>query len=208
MRGEEGEEAFVTYEGPPLAGGEACWWTVRCWDAGGRPGPWAAPERFETGTLDPANRTGERGGAGGKACSDPLLGIEMPDHSGPQSMARGFGEVRIRPPVPGESTRATGSVRTLRGRIAVSWERGEETLTMLVTLPAGVSGRVTVPTLGLPAYRIDENGAPVWRHGSMRAPRPWQVDGVGAATADDAGVTFELSSGDYRFTVSRVEADE
>ena len=208
VRGEEGEEAFVTYEGPPLAGGEACWWTVRCWDAGGRPGPWAAPERFETGTLDPANRTGERGGAGGKACSDPLLGIEMPDHSGPQSMARGFGEVRIRPPVPGESTRATGSVRTLRGRIAVSWERGEETLTMLVTLPAGVSGRVTVPTLGLPAYRIDENGAPVWRHGSMRAPRPWQVDGVGAATADGAGVTFELSSGDYRFTVSRVEADE
>ena len=78
---------------------------------------------------------------------------------------------------------------------------------MKVTLPAGVRGRVTVPTLNLPAFRIDENGAPVWRHGSTRAPRPWQVEGVGAAAADADGVTFELGSGDYSFRVSRLEPD-
>ena len=89
----------------------------------------------------------------------------------------------------------------------MSWERTAETLTLQVTLPAGMRGRVTVPTLGLPAYRIDENGAPVWRHGSTRAPRPWQVEGVGAATEDDDGVTFELGSGDYRFRITALDPD-
>lgn len=80
---------------------------------------------------------------------------------------------------------------------------------MQVTLPPGVGAWVTVPTLGLRAFRIDEHGAPVWRHGSERAPRPWQVEGVGRAIAEGrataeaggGGVTFELGSGDYRFRV-------
>ncbi len=203
----ESGEPDVAYAGRPLANGETCWWTVRCWDAGGRPGPWAAPERFETGLVDPADRTGERFRAGSEASPDPLLGIAVPD-CGSRGAPAGFDEVRIKPRLPGQRTRAEGSIRTARGCIAVSWERTAEAFTLKVTLPAGVNGLVTVPTLGLPAFRIDEHGAPVWRHGSPRAPRPWQVDGVGAATADDAGVTFELSSGDYRFRVSRVEADE
>ena len=203
--GEQAEAAYVLYGGPPLAGGDACWWTVRCWDAGGRPGPWAAPEPVEAGDVDRATRAIESIGAGPEACSDPLLGIEVPGHGGPQ--ARAPGAVRIKPRLPGEATRAAGSVRTVRGRIAVSWERTAETLTLQVTLPAGMRGRVTVPTLGLPAYRIDENGAPVWRHGSTRAPRPWQVEGVGAATEDDDGVTFELGSGDYRFRITALDPD-
>ena len=101
----------------------------------------------------------------------------------------------------------------MRGRVAVSWERTAEAVTPLeafalqVTLPAGTRGRVTVPTLDLPAFRIDEHGAPVWRHGSARAPRPWQVEGVGAATSEDGGVTFELGSGDYRFRVTALDPD-
>ena len=137
-----------------------------------------------------------------------LLGIEGPDYYGPRATAPGFDEVRIRPRLLGELTRAEGSIRTVRGRIAVGWERAEEGLTLKVTLPAGMRGRVTVPTLGLPAYRIDEHGAPVWRHGTTRAPRPWAVDGVGAAVEDADGVTFELGSGDYRFAVNCLEADQ
>ena len=189
---------YVTYGGPPLAGGESCWWTVRCWDAGGRPGPWAAPERFGTGAGESTHSRAE-------TCSDPLLGIEVPEDGGPNATAPR--EVRIRPRVPGEVARAAGSIGTARGRIAVIWERTAEALTLQVTLPAGMPGRVTVPTLGLAAYRIDENGAPVWRHGSTRAPRPWKVEGVGATTADDCGVTFELGSGDYRFRVSPLDPD-
>ena len=95
----------------------------------------------------------------------------------------------------------------MHGRVVASLERTEEALTLQVTLPPGRGGRVTVPTLGLPAYRIDEHGAPVWRHGSTRAPRPWQVEGVGAAIPEDGGVTFELGSGDYRFRVTPLDPD-
>lgn len=189
----------VTYGGQPLAGRESCWWTVRCWDAAGRPGPWAAPERFDTASLGPEDSTGP--GIGTAAS----LGIEVPDPSNPREGAAG--EVRIRPRLPGDLTRTCGAIQTVRGRVAVSWERSAEAFTLQLSLPAGMRGRVTVPTLGLPAYRIDEHGAPVWRHGSTRAPRPWQVEGVGAAAEDDGGVTFELGSGDYRFRVTALDPD-
>ena len=193
-------------EGGSLSGGEACWWTVRCWDAGGRPGPWAAPARLRTDAPHAADRTGRVTGAGPASCSDPLLGIEVPD-DGSRGAPSGLDEVRIKPRPADGLTRADGSIRTARGRVAVSWERTAELFRMRVMLPAGVRGRVTVPTLDLPAYRIDEHGAPVWRHGSTKSPRPWQVDGVGVATADGGGITFELGSGDYRFRVSRLEPD-
>ena len=202
----DGGAAAVTYEGMPLAGGETCWWTVRCWDAGGRPGPWAPPARFQTDALHAEARTGRATRAGPVACSDPLLGIEVPD-DGSRDAPAALDEVRIKPRPADGLTQADGSIWTARGCIAVSWERAAELFRMKVTLPVGVRGRVTVPTLDLPAYRIDEHGAPVWRHGSTKSPRPWQVDGVGVATADGGGITFELGSGDYRFRVSRLEPD-
>ena len=198
------DRPFVTYGGQPLDRGEVCWWTVRCWDAGGRPGPWAEPARLDTATL------GHEDGTGPQAEPDAKLGIEVSDSSEPGVKTA---EVVIRPRPADGMTRAAGSVRTVRGPVAVRWERREEALTMLaafelqVSLPAGMHGRLTVPTLGLPAYRIDEHGAPVWRHGSARAPRPWQVEGVSPATPDDDGVTFELGSGDYRFRVTALDPD-
>ncbi len=187
----------VIYEGRPLDHGEACWWTVRCWDVGGRPGPWAEPERFDIASLGPEDRTGPR------AETDAGLGIEWHHPSNPRAGA----EVRIRPRLTRDLTRASGAVRTVHGRVVASLERTEEALTLQVTLPPGRGGRVTVPTLGLPAYRIDEHGAPVWRHGSTRAPRPWRVEGVNAAIPEDGGVTFEVSSGDYRFRVTPLDPD-
>ncbi len=194
----------VTYGGQPLDRGEVCWWTVRCWDAGGRPGPWAEPERFDTTSRGLEDSTGSG------AEPDARLGIEVPYPAEPLANAA---EVRIRPRLLDGVTRAAGSVRTVRGRVAVSWERAAEAVTTLeafalqVTLPAGTRGRVTVPTLDLPAFRIDEHGAPVWRHGSARVPRPWQVEGVGTAIPEDGGVTFQLGSGDYRFRVTALDPD-
>ena len=189
----------VAYAGQPLRAGEACWWTVRCWDAGGRTGPWAEPERFDTASLGPQGRTGTEAG------SHATLGIEVPDPSNPRAGAAG--EIRIRPRPTGDLTRASRAVRTVHGRVSASLERIEEALALQVTLPAGTRGRVTVPTLDLPAFRIDEHGAPVWRHGSARVPRPWQVEGVGTAIPEDGGVTFQLGSGDYRFRVTALDPD-
>ncbi|MFI7599266.1 family 78 glycoside hydrolase catalytic domain [Actinoplanes sp. NPDC049681] len=39
----------VAYAGPPLAANRTYHWRVRIWDAQGRPSPWSAPARFDTG---------------------------------------------------------------------------------------------------------------------------------------------------------------
>ena len=41
----------VAYQGSPLVSGERCYWKVRCWDRGGRVGPWSRPAWFEIGLL-------------------------------------------------------------------------------------------------------------------------------------------------------------
>ena len=42
----------VRYGGPPLTVNAGYAWTVRTWDAQGRPGPWADAQTFRTGALD------------------------------------------------------------------------------------------------------------------------------------------------------------
>ncbi|WP_275980092.1 alpha-L-rhamnosidase [Couchioplanes caeruleus] len=53
----------VTYGGPALAADRTYHWRVRVWDAQGRPSPWSAPARFDTG-LD-AWQAGFIGAPGG-----------------------------------------------------------------------------------------------------------------------------------------------
>jgi alpha-L-rhamnosidase len=43
----------VSYGGPALASNRTYHWRVRVWDAQGRPSPWSAPARFDTGLLNP-----------------------------------------------------------------------------------------------------------------------------------------------------------
>ncbi|GIF22914.1 alpha-L-rhamnosidase [Actinoplanes tereljensis] len=49
-----GQSVDVPYGGPALAGNRTYHWRVRVWDAQGRPSPWSAPARFDTGLFDPA----------------------------------------------------------------------------------------------------------------------------------------------------------
>ena len=44
----------IAYGGPALASNRTYHWRVRVWDAQGRPGPWSAPARFDTGLFNPA----------------------------------------------------------------------------------------------------------------------------------------------------------
>jgi alpha-L-rhamnosidase len=45
-------QAFIPYAGPALAADSTYHWTVRTWDAGGRPGPESAAGTFDTGLAD------------------------------------------------------------------------------------------------------------------------------------------------------------
>ncbi|GAA3351878.1 family 78 glycoside hydrolase catalytic domain [Amorphoplanes nipponensis] len=49
-----GQSVDVAYGGPALTSNRTYHWRVRVWDAQGRPGPWSAPARFDTGLFDPA----------------------------------------------------------------------------------------------------------------------------------------------------------
>ena len=71
-----------------------------------------------------------------------------------------------------------------------------------VSLPPGVRGSVSVPTLGHAAFRIEEHGSLVWRQdGTAGAAGPWGVTGIAGAAAEAAAVVFEVGSGDYRFVL-------
>ena len=45
------ENAHVVYAGPALASRQRVWWTVRTFDAAGKPSPWATPAFWEMGLL-------------------------------------------------------------------------------------------------------------------------------------------------------------
>ncbi|HEX2532939.1 MAG TPA: family 78 glycoside hydrolase catalytic domain, partial [Chitinophagaceae bacterium] len=49
---------LVTFGGSPLQPFTRYWWSVRLWDAGGRPTPWAPSASFETGMMDRHRWTG------------------------------------------------------------------------------------------------------------------------------------------------------
>jgi len=49
------DSAHVVYAGKPLRSRMRCWWTVRVWDRGGKPGPWSKPASWSMGLMDPAD---------------------------------------------------------------------------------------------------------------------------------------------------------
>ncbi len=67
-----GQQVDVPYAGPALASLTAYTWRVRVWDGQGRPGPWSATQRFETGLRAPA--TEWAGDFIGGAANSPDLG--------------------------------------------------------------------------------------------------------------------------------------
>ena len=100
-------------------------------------------------------------------------------------------------------TRATATLRTVAGRIDVSWERSASgsALSVNATLPIAVHGAaITVPLTPLVAGAdtITEGGVVVWADGAYVAGREGIVSGA-ASTLGHGGVTFEVRSGDYAF---------
>jgi alpha-L-rhamnosidase len=131
-----------------------------------------------------------------------LLGIRGPDYYGPRPLAPGFARVEICPQVVGDLTAAAGTVNTVHGRVAVAWERDGEQLTLEVSVPPGMRGTVSVPTLGRTEFRIEEHGSPVWRQdGAAASPVPWPVAGIAGAALADGAVSFDVGSGDYKFAM-------
>jgi alpha-L-rhamnosidase len=113
---------------------------------------------------------------------ESLLGITLqePDRDG-------LVQALISPPSSGLPA-ARGSVHSIAGPVAVSWQRRPSGLALSASIPPNATARVSVPAAG--AAQVREGGLPV-----HRAP------GVSVAQSAGGRVVLAVGSGSYRFEV-------
>ena len=132
-----------------------------------------------------------------------LAGIR-PDPSKP-----GFGRVTIAPQVVRDLNWASGSVQTLRGKVASAWVRLGNGLRVEVSISTGSEAEIHLPKLpGAGALLVKEAEGVVWKGGEYQAGVPGvrsvhemdvAEDGVGASQS----LIVETGSGDYVFEILR-----
>jgi hypothetical protein len=109
-----------------------------------------------------------------------LAGI-APDPAGP-----GFGRIIVRPDPVGDITWAEAGVNTVRGEVAVRWERGDGRFVLNVTVPANARASIQLPT-DTPDG-VTEGGRSV----------EGRIDITNLGMVNDRPA-FEIGSGVYRF---------
>ena len=82
--------------------------------------------------------------------------------------------------------------------IRSGWKKDGNSLTLEVTIPAGASARVSVPTLGLEDVIVTEGGKTVWKDGGCTSA----VAGITGGAESDDYITFVVGSGTYRFELT------
>jgi alpha-L-rhamnosidase len=114
---------------------------------------------------------------------ESLLGITLqePDRDG-------VVQALIRPPTSGLPA-ARGSVHSIAGPIALSWQRRPSGLTLSAAIPPNATALVSVPAVGVAQVR--EGGLPIDR-----------ASGVSVAQVGRERVVLAVGSGSYRFDVS------
>ncbi len=109
----------------------------------------------------------------------------------------GFEKVVIEPRLVRDLFHASGSTRTVRGRVACSWSRTELSVRVEVTVPFGSEAEVVLPKLGLRDIRISEGGTPVWAEGRYVGG----AAGVESAVDKDGAIRFQTGGGRYVFVL-------
>lgn len=112
-----------------------------------------------------------------------LAGI-MPDASGP-----GFARVIVRPEPAGDVAWAEASIDTVRGRVAVRWDRGEGKFALRVTVPPNARAGVQLP---VPVTAV------ITESGRATDKR----DDLTPLGAVDGRPAFEIGAGEYAFEAS------
>ena len=114
------------------------------------------------------------------------------------STATGFERIIIKPYVLGDLSHVCASINTIRGLVASSWRREDDSLVLEVTIPVNSRGEVSVPDLGLSNPIIKESGNVVWKDGTYVG----DITGIVSGKKEDGRVTFEVGSGTYSFQIS------
>ena len=140
-------------------------------------GPWTSQNMKMLGSLD-------------KFFYRNLVGI--------QPTSPGYRRVLIKPLPLGDLRSATASERTVRGDIAVDWNRAVNAFDLKVSIPAGMEADIALPKLGLRNIEITEGTTTVWQSNTYSSG----VLGLMGAKADVDAIIFHAGSGAYHFVLN------
>ena len=110
----------------------------------------------------------------------------------------GYRHIVIKPQVLGDMRSVSASVDTVRGTVAVEWVKGDSSLDLKISIPAGAEADISIPKLGNLDVVVAESGHDIWKANAY-------LPGVtGLADGKDGGdcITVRAGSGSYRFSVS------
>ena len=117
------------------------------------------------------------------------------DLAGIRPEAPGFRRLAIKPRPVGDLTWVKAWTRTVRGMVAVQWERGDSAMDMRVVIPVNCKSTVSVPKIGLRNVSVKEGDETIWKDGGYISA----VEGITGGRESDDYVTFEVGSGSYEF---------
>jgi alpha-L-rhamnosidase len=117
---------------------------------------------------------------------------------GIQTDDAGFQKILIKPYIGAGLTFARTSYDSIRGTIAVRWEKSAGVLVVDVTIPPSSSATVSIPGSGTGNVTIQESGKTIWSDGTYINGIP----GISGASVNADRVEVQVGSGTYRFLVT------
>ncbi len=118
--------------------------------------------------------------------------------AGIRPIERGYRKIAVKPEVVGDLSFVEAEVDTVRGPVAVRWEREESTFALDLSIPANTRAQLCLPILGLERVEVSEGGKLFWRQGKLLRSPP----GLKGGTETKDCLVFEIDSGSYRFKLS------
>ena len=120
----------------------------------------------------------------------------------------GFRRVLIKPQPVGDLRTVSAFERTVRGTVSVDWIKGSgywangnfgsRSFVLNVSIPAGMTADIVIPTLGWMNVHITEGGATVWKDNVYVPDTP----GLTGAEAGADSVLIHAGSGSYHFVLN------
>ena len=112
--------------------------------------------------------------------------------------APGYRRAIIKPQPVGDLRSVMATEQTVRGPVAVSWIRGNTSLDLRVSIPAGMEANISIPKLGMMDLSIVEGGKAVWSENKYTEG----TDGISGADDAADSIVLHAGSGPYHFEMN------
>jgi alpha-L-rhamnosidase len=107
----------------------------------------------------------------------------------------GWKEIGIRPHVDGNLEMAQGSLQTIAGQVSASWDKTEEGLNLLVSIPGNTRARVCIPVTENKSVRVYEGIRLIWQEGETGS----RDSTIRFLEREKRYIDFSVGSGNYDF---------